>query len=288
MPTLASSLKNLAYLFSTHPLTRDAQLKAWARFASWQVRSRLREEVMIPWVAGQRLVVCRGMTGATGNIYVGLHEFEDMMFPLHFLREGDLFLDIGANIGSYTVLASGVCRAMTWAFEPDPDTVRYLTRNVAINNLDDLVTIHECALGDTKATIPFTIGLDTVNKVATAYANNVRLVRQERLDALIGGAQPVMIKMDVEGYEEAVIRGSVNLLRNKCLKVIELETVTIATNEILLSNQFELAHYEPFSRKLERGSLGASSTNSLFVRDWEFVVSRLTRAENIAVLDRSI
>ena len=34
-----------------------------------------------------------------------------MMLPLHFLQEGDLFLDIGANVGTYTVLASGVCRA---------------------------------------------------------------------------------------------------------------------------------------------------------------------------------
>lgn len=288
MLNLIPSLKNLAHLFSTHPLTRDAPLKAWARFASWQVRSRIQEDVMIPWVGGQRLIVRRGMTGATGNIYVGLHEFEDMMFPLHFLREGDLFLDIGANVGSYTVLASGVCRAMTWAFEPDPDTVRHLARNVAINNLDSLVTIHECALGDTEGTIPFTVGLDTVNKVATARENNVRLVRQERLDALIGGAQPVMIKMDVEGYEEWVIRGAANLLTNKCLKIIELETVTIGINEILVSNQFELAHYEPFSRKLERGSLGVSSTNSLFVRDWGFVDSRLKRAGRIEVLDHSI
>ena len=77
-----------------------------------------------PWIGGQRLSIRRGMRGATGNIYVGLHEFADMMLTLNFLREGDLFLDIGANVGSYTVLASGICRAVTWAFEPDPGTVR--------------------------------------------------------------------------------------------------------------------------------------------------------------------
>jgi hypothetical protein len=42
----------------------------------------------------------------SGNIYAGLHEFGDMAFVLHFLRAGDLFADVGANIGSYTVLAS--------------------------------------------------------------------------------------------------------------------------------------------------------------------------------------
>ena len=48
------------------------------------------------------------MTGATGNIYCGLYEFLDMAFLLHFLRNGDLFGDIGSNIGSYTVLATGL------------------------------------------------------------------------------------------------------------------------------------------------------------------------------------
>ena len=42
----------------------------------------------------------KGMTGASGNIYFGLHEFEEMGFLLHFLREEDLFIDIGAYIGS--------------------------------------------------------------------------------------------------------------------------------------------------------------------------------------------
>ena len=69
------------------------------------------------------------MRGATGNIYAGLHEFIDMIFRLYFLQPDDLFLDIGANVGSYTILASGVCGAETWAFEPDPDSASFLRRN---------------------------------------------------------------------------------------------------------------------------------------------------------------
>jgi hypothetical protein len=79
-----SAITNLALFFSSHPLTRDAPVKAWARFAVWQLRSRLQQEVLFHWVARQRLAVRRGMTGATGNVYVGLHEFADMMVCLHF------------------------------------------------------------------------------------------------------------------------------------------------------------------------------------------------------------
>jgi FkbM family methyltransferase len=228
------------------------------------------------------------MTGATGNIYAGLHEFADMMFPLHFLREGDLFLDIGANIGSYTVLASGVCRAATWAFEPDPNTLRHLKRNIAINELGGLVTVYECALGPTQGEVPFTVGLDTVNKVAAANDKNVRIVHQEQLDNLIGASQPIMIKMDVEGSEEHVLRGAEALLANPCLKVIELETVTPEINHMMLSNQFERAYYDPFIRRLDREPVDPKSSNPLFIRDRPVVETRLVTAKKIEILDRWI
>jgi FkbM family methyltransferase len=286
-----TSLVKIAHFFSTHPLTREAPLKAWARFLSWQIRSRMQEEVIVPWIAGQRLAIRRGMKGATGNIYVGLHEFSDMMFVLHFLREGDLFLDIGANVGSYAVLASGVCRATTWAFEPDPNTVRGLKRNVAINDLDELVTVYELALGGSEGEVPFTIGQDTGNRVAGFSEKNVRIVRQQRLDALIGGAsQPIlMIKLDVEGYEEEVLRGAQALLANDRLKIIDLEWPSSSIRDALSSHNFTTAYYEPFGRKLQRVPGGTfPSPNSLFVRDWEFVNSRLAAANKIKVLSHSI
>ena len=193
---------------TTHPLTRHARIAALARFASWQVRSRLREELVVPWVYPTKLAVRRGMTGATGNIYCGLHEFADMGFLLHFLRPNDLFIDIGANIGSYTVLASGVVGARSWAVEPDPSTVERLARNVEVNGIDDKVVVYPFALGDREGDVPFTIGLDTVNRVAAAGEPGTRMVRQRTLDALTEGVEPTMIKMDVEGYEEIVLKGA--------------------------------------------------------------------------------
>jgi FkbM family methyltransferase len=286
-----ASLINIAHLFSAHPLTRNAPLKAWVRFVSWQIKSRLKEEVIVPWIAGQYLAVRRGMTGATGNIYVGLHEFVDMMFVLHFLRDGDLFIDIGANIGSYAVLASGVCRATTWAFEPDPSTVRKLKRNIAVNNLDALVTVYECALGANEGEVPLTVGRDTGNRVVDVRNKDVQIVAQQRLDALMGVAsRPVMMaKIDVEGYEEEVIRGAKALLANDQLKVIDLEWPASSIREVLSSHNFIKAYYDPFSRRLEREPVNAvSSQNSLFVRDWEFISSRLIAADKIKILGHSI
>ena len=283
-----SNFANLARCFATHPLTCDAPLRAWARFISWQLRSRLQEEILFQWIGGQRLAVQHGMAGATGNIYLGLHEFADMMLPLHFLREGDLFLDIGANVGSYTVLASGVCRAKTWAFEPDPGTLRHLKRNIAVNSLDALVTVYECALGAEQGEAAFTVGLDTENRIAAANDKNVRMIRLERLDTIIAGSLPIMVKVDVEGAEEDVLQGAKALLANPCLKVVELETVTLESANMLNRNQFERAYYDPFRHSLDRDPINLKSSNSLFVRDWSFVASRLTAAKKVEILGRRI
>jgi hypothetical protein len=117
---MLSEICRIKAFLVTHPLTRRRRLWATARVLRWQIASRIRDEVIVDWIGGTRFAAGRGMTGVTGNIYAGLHEFADMAFVRHFLRAGDLFADVSANIGSYTVLASGVVGCSTVAFEPDP------------------------------------------------------------------------------------------------------------------------------------------------------------------------
>jgi FkbM family methyltransferase len=283
-----SAVGNLARFIAAHPLTREARLNAWARFVSWQIRSRMRDEVIVPWIDGQRLAVRRGMTGATGNIYAGLHEFADMMLVLHLLRQGDLFLDVGANVGSYTVLASGVRKATTWAFEPDPDALRALRRNVDINALGSRVVIHETALGEIDGELAFTRGMDAVNRVAGDGEANVRTVAVRRLDTLIGTAAPLMMKMDVEGYEPSVLRGAQDLLAQDGLKVIELETLTAEVEASLDHHGFRRACYDPFHRSLTAAPSGPPASNAVFVRDWKLVADRLRSAPAVGILGKSI
>src|ERR1700761_268360 len=96
----------LRFIYS-HPLNRNNKLKSIFRFLKWQINIRLNPyPIIYTYTEKAKLIVKKGMTGATGNMYCGLHEYNEMAFLLHLLREDDLFIDIGANIGSYTVLAS--------------------------------------------------------------------------------------------------------------------------------------------------------------------------------------
>jgi FkbM family methyltransferase len=281
---MMNGLQNISSFFARHPLTRDRPWKAWARFAAWQVRSRLQDEVIVSWVAGQKLAVRRGMAGATGNIYVGLHEFHDMMVPLHFLRPGDLFFDIGANIGSYTVLAAGAVGANAWSFEPDPGTARHLRRNIALNGLEGRVTVHELALGPEAGEVRFSTGLDATNKVVAGDGANTRSVRQEALDAVAAAVRPIMMKIDVEGYEDAVLAGASRVLADPGLQLVEIETVTDATAATLAAHGFRPAFYDAMTRSLADASFGHETFNALYVRDRAFVARRLAEAKPVDVL----
>jgi FkbM family methyltransferase len=272
------SLANTLRFILSHPLNRNRRLAALAGFVNWQVSSRFRAEIEFRWIGGARLLVKRGMTGTTGNIYCGLHEFVEMAFLLHLLRPGDLFLDIGANVGSYTVLASKLCGAQTIAFEPDPNTFAALSRNITVNAIGALVSVHRTALGNDSGEIGFTIGMDTTNHVAGAGDAGRQMVPLARLDDIDGAAAPTLIKLDVEGYEEQVLDGASQTLASPSLLAVQSELCTPGVNERLASFGFKPAFYEPFTRKIADSPVGHRVANMLYIRGSEQVAQRVAAA----------
>lgn len=284
---MLEALRNTGHFLATHPLARKHRLAALRRFLHWQINSRLHDEVVVDWIAGTRLAVRRGMTGATGNIYAGLHEFHDMSFALHFLRAGDVFADAGANIGSYTILASGVAGAHTIAFEPDPETSARLQNNIRLNDISHLVDVHTAALGNRAGSVRFSTGRDTINCVVGPDEAQSREVLLEKLDNAVGSRIPALIKIDVEGYEAEVLRGGRAVLSDPRLKAVLSENRSDDVVEMLTGAGFREAAYDGFGHRLVPPQQ-VMMANALFVRDDEFVEERVTSAKRISVLGQSI
>ena len=265
MEDLALGLSHTLRFILNHPMNKGRPISTLVRFAKWQVMSRLKDEIIVDWIDGAKLAVRRGMTGATGNIYCGLHEYVDMRFVIDTLTPDDLFIDIGANVGSYTVLASKVRGAQTISIEPDPTTLRALRRNVEINEIGNLVQIVETALGARDGNIRFTVGKDTVNRVAMSEDHDVQVVSIKKLDDVLEGKKPTIIKIDVEGYEAEVFKGASQTLAEPGLKAIITETLDRDILRILEEAGFRRAHYDPAKKKIGT-SAAAFSNNSLMVR----------------------
>jgi FkbM family methyltransferase len=273
---------------ATHPLTRRRRLPAIARFVTWQVRSRLQKDVEVSWMGGTRVIARNGMTGITGNIYCGLHEFYDMGLLLHVLRPGDLFIDAGANVGSYTLLASGVCGADTLAFEPDPDTAFFLRRNVEANGLGDRVVVHQTALGDRPGEVDFTVGRDTTNQVVSGSEGPTRRVQVRPLDDFVGADRAVLMKIDVEGFEDHVLAGAERVVSQPGLLAIQSEGQTPEIVATLSRHGFEQAYYDPESRTFSPAPIAAIAANGLFVRDVAALTERVRAAPKRDIVGHSI
>lgn len=278
-----------------HPLNRQDRVGAIVRYLKWQIGSRLVSgPIAVTFVDESTLLVRRGMTGATGNIYCGLHELAEMAFVMHVLRPDDLFVDIGANVGSYSVIASAVVGARTIAIEPVPNTFSWLKRNILINDISNKVTAINICLGDQKGSTLFTMTLDTVNHAAlVADQQNVAAVRVETLDAVVGDQNPVLLKIDVEGYETKVIEGALRTILKPSLVGVVMELNGSGSrygfNEDrlharMLDAGFKSYVYEPFSRTLsEIDRSDIRTANTIYLRNLYQVQERIKMARRFRV-----
>lgn len=271
-----SLLRSLEFILR-HPLNRGRRARALARWLRWQVGGRLAlGPVAVDFVSGSRLLVTPGMTGATGNVYTGLHELESMAFVAQALRPGDTFVDVGANVGSYTVLASAVAGATTWAFEPVPSTYAHLVDNVRLNAIEAWVHALNRGVADTPGWLKFTTGQDTTNHVADDQDPSAVPVEVVSLDEALAHEAPTILKIDVEGFEVPVLRGANRTLGAPSLMAVVVELIGNGSahgysereaHDRLLRAGFRTARYDPFNRQLTpTGDAIATEGNTLYVR----------------------
>jgi FkbM family methyltransferase len=277
----------LPYIWG-HPLCQHDRLGSTVRYLRWQIGSRLvAEPVIAPWVQGARLAIRRGMTGATGNLYCGLHEWPDMAFLLHLLRSDDRFVDVGANVGSYTVLASAAIGAFTVAIEASPIALRSLQLNVAVNGIGERVSLHHLAVGERSGSILFSQDRDCMNQVVEEdYPGPTVRVPMRPIDSLAEIEAAVLWKVDVEGFEREMLAGAARSLADPRLKAVLLEGRQQAVNAVMTAQGFQPAGYDPWSRTLTLAGL-TQQGNQLWIRDPDWIVERLRTAPSVSVFGRS-
>jgi FkbM family methyltransferase len=150
-------------------------------------------------------------------------EPEEGQFLKRLVHPGDVFVDVGGNVGYFVRFIARHCQpSAIHAFEPHPTSVRLLELNSW--DLDVPVTIWPMALGAEKGTVVVSTAVNNVGdtRVSTAEddvsATAVAVIG--RMDSVISGRVDV-VKVDVQGYESDVIRGMYRLwLQNPTIKLV--------------------------------------------------------------------
>jgi FkbM family methyltransferase len=171
-------------------------------------------------MAGSARLVCPEWSELGSSVVaVGLTDVAELSFLMDVLGAGDVFVDVGANIGLYSAIASRA-GAHVIAFEPSDRARAVLERNIAANGGSDSFRCLDCALANESGRLRFSGNHDVGNHLvgeSDDVASSVE-VEVRRLDDVLASMpdepSPKVIKVDVEGWDLEVLRGAERTLRS--------------------------------------------------------------------------
>lgn len=160
--------------------------------------------------------------GGGASVYFGLMEPEQTARMSAEITAGDVFFDIGANVGYYSILASRSVGedGLVASFEPLDRNRRFLEQHKRINAAGN-IRIFSFAISDRSGTARFHEGSDPAMGGLTVEGDREFEVETVTLDSAVEkiGRVPTVVKIDVEGAEMAVLAGGDNTLRTARPKI---------------------------------------------------------------------
>ncbi|HPS52281.1 MAG TPA: FkbM family methyltransferase [Phycisphaerae bacterium] len=205
------------------------------------------------------------------------HYQSDETFFEMYLRPEDTVIDVGANVGLYTLLAASVVgpKGHVYSIEPHPTIFSYLTENIKLNHFTNIQPFN-VAIGEKNGNTCFTDKKhDDINAVSDSETGiHVKLCT---LDDIIQTGDTVnLLKIDVEGYEKFVLTGAPRILsQTDCIFIESYESnfarFNCSTQEIiaiLKQHNFFIFSYEGQTlREISEDYVSQSCENFIAVKD---------------------
>lgn len=182
--------------------------------------------------------------------------YRDLLAALRNDNETVHVFDVGANIGYFALVAANVLGStgQIYAFEPGPNNIRQLEKNIDLNNYSQ-INVEQAAIGAEQSTMELQlIGDSNIHQMAEVNPNtgaetievDVRTLDEFVDSQAIPADEPLVVKMDIEGYEGAAFEGMANLLESDrpMYILVEIHPVDDDPREEILNaletNGFEL------------------------------------------------
>jgi FkbM family methyltransferase len=221
MPNPIREAATVSRWILTHPSNRDRRWKQYRHAVAYQLRGRLLKQPTITRLGSHSKIYAELHDHtAAWCVYANPPDHDEMTFWAARLQPGDLFIDVGANSGMYTLWALDLgCEVI--AVEPDEGARRRLERNLQLNGYK--AEIVAAAVADKPGTMRFTRARDATNRIATATDTNTYDVPVTTLDEILQGRFAAGVKIDVEGAERLVILGASDALSDRRIGALQLE-----------------------------------------------------------------
>jgi FkbM family methyltransferase len=200
------------------------------RHFQWQVRKVFDLFPFEQSFSSSRIIAAHKTCSVSALIHSqGLYDYNNMKLLHRLLQGGGTFFDIGANIGTYTLLASEQKKAQVLAFEPHPATFALLENNVHLNNRQNVRLFQTALSHEDKPAFLTDLAGSSTNHVIQGESshgeshNGIRVscVRADRICEELG-LVPDLVKLDVEGFEFDVLCGFGRFLTSIGVLMVEM------------------------------------------------------------------
>ncbi len=210
--------------------------------ARWEDRSRRKDfdrmalkGPQVRTVLGSKMELMPEKEGLDRDLLLdGIREPVATGHILSILREDDVVLEVGANIGYYALMEASRCRKI-YAIEPHPENVDRLKRNIELNGYDNIEVQH-AGFGEEDGTMKlYTSELSNWHTAKENPGSSGEFIEVDchRIDTFAANHEtPTFIKMDVEGYELQVLRAATETLKTIRHLFIELHGSLLSEDEI--------------------------------------------------------
>jgi FkbM family methyltransferase len=205
----------------THPANRGRRLRQLARSAAFEIDGRfLRRKRRLIHVGRSRMWADHAFDSSVFSFHGWPVRWNDMQVWRRHLHQGDLFVDVGANIGAYTLWAAEG-EAEVIALEPNGPACGRLREHVELNEYGNRVTVICAAAGAASGTARMTDSLGAANHLILNDGGGD--VRVEAIDDIVGTRRVAGMKVDVEGAERLVLQGAERALKERRIALLQLE-----------------------------------------------------------------
>ncbi len=201
-----------------HFLKTAPAFRGRGRLVRHWVNRRRRPTLRMRTLPGGARIPCDLSVPYEATVWLQQEEERDLQVLRELLKPGQVFVDGGANIGLWTLVAARVVHltGLVLAFEPNPTTFLSLTANVAANELDASTRLFNLACGETAGELPFRChAAHNLSQIVPHSDDRTIQVPVATLDTVLGNSAVHGLKLDVEGFELAALRGAVAILQTQ-------------------------------------------------------------------------
>lgn len=220
----------IQYIFNNQS-NKNSKVKLLLKILWWKVNKAYFKLPVIVQLGPKIKCICYPNNShfSTLVLYTIFPEYGEMMMVEKFLKKDDIFLDVGANIGAYSLIAaSKITRGKIYAFEPSVNCLPILYENISLNQIENKIQVIEKVVSDKTGFLDFDISsVSDYNHMS--YSNSekavVKLPSITLDDFILENKIPhiKLIKIDVEGTELLVLRGLQKSLKSQLVDILIVE-----------------------------------------------------------------